>query len=227
MDWAWGNGPGGNGEDCLPLKKEMTANEFARFMANMLKADYVADDPYPADFMAARKKAFEEGTAANRARYVAAGMNPPVEHQDLDRVIVQFKNGSFAMKGLMTVSTNCTSNTSRQIENRPVIETHKCSAIVRYVHAPEAQFDAMAKMLENAGAAQNAAWTQAWIDENKRQTAQNIRAIQANGAAAIARSKASHEQFMQSQATRQKMHEDFLATMQRGTTMSMNRTQQI
>jgi hypothetical protein len=226
MDWTWGNGPGGDSKDCLPLKKEMTATEFSKFVATMLKTDYVADDPYPADMLAANKKAFDQAVAANAAKYRAAGMNPLVEHSSMDRAVVTYKNGSFTMKGLISVTVYCTANTTKQIGNRPVMEIHKCAATARYVHAPEAQFDAMVKMLDSAGAAQNDAWTQAWIQNNNQQTARNIQQIKANGAAAMAQSQASHEQFMQSQATRHRMHEDFLSTMQRGTNMSMNRTQQ-
>jgi hypothetical protein len=97
---------------------------------------------------------------------------------------------------------------------------------VRYVHAPEAQFAAMEKMLENAGAAQNPQWTRAWMEENNRQTARNLNAINQRGAEGQARLKASHEQYMQTQATQQRLHQEFLDTMQRGTTMSMNRTAQ-
>ena len=226
MDWKWGNGPGADAKDCLPLKTELTASQFVKYMANMLKADYVADDPYPASVLAAMNKGSADSHATNAARYQAAGMNAPEEHMDMARGLVQFKNGSFTMKGQISVNIYCTSNHSRQIGNRPIIETHGCSANVRYVHAPEAQYAAMIKLLENAGAVQNATWTQAWIDENNRQTARNIQTIRANGAAAIAQSQASHQQFMQSQATRQRLHEDFLASMQRGTTMSMNRTGQ-
>jgi hypothetical protein len=227
MDWSWGNGPGaGPNSDCLPLKREMSANEFVKYMAVMLKADYVSDDPFPAEIVAASNKGFAESKAANAAKYQAAGMNPPEERADMDRAIVQFKNGSFTMKGQIAVSIYCSGNKFRAIGNRPVIETHSCQANVRYVHAPEAQFAAMEKMLENAGAAQNPQWTRAWMEENNRQTARNLNAINQRGAEGQARLKASHEQYMQTQATQQRLHQEFLDTMQRGTTMSMNRTAQ-
>src|ERR1022692_668020 len=40
MDWSWGNGPGAGAKDCLPLKREMSAKEFAKYMAVMLKTEY-------------------------------------------------------------------------------------------------------------------------------------------------------------------------------------------
>ena len=226
MDWSWGNGPGVGGKDCLDLKREMTAKEFAKYAAVMLKTEYVADDPFPAELTAARSKASNESAAANAARYQAAGMNPPTEHSDLARITVRFNNGTFMMKGQITVATYCSAIRSKQIGNLPVTDKHSCVADVRFVHASEAQYAAMVKLLDAAGAAQRQDWNKAWIDENNRQTAVNIHAIQQRGAQYQAQSAASHQQFMQSQAARQRTHEDFLNTMQRGTNMSMNRTQQ-
>jgi len=226
MDWSWGNGPGVGGKDCLDLKREMGAKEFAKYVAVMLKTEYVADDPFPAEFMANMKKASADSAAANAARYRAAGMNPPTEFSDMDRILVKFNNGSFMMKGQISVSIYCSGNRSKPIGNMPVRESHSCNGDVRFVHAQETQYAAMVKMLEPAGAMKRQDWNQAWMDENNRQTAQNIQAIRARGAQYQAQSAASHEQFMQSQAARQRTHEAFMASMQRGTDMSMNRTQQ-
>jgi len=227
MDWSWGNGPSaGANNNCLPLKRPMSANEFTKKMAEMLKTEYVADDPFPAEVVAAANKGFEETKATNAARYQTAGMNPPNEFADMDRAIVRFNNGSFMMKGQIAVSIYCSESKSRQIGNRPVIETNGCQANVRFVHAPEADYAATEKMLQNAGAVQNQQWTQAWMAENNCQTANNINEIQRRGADGQARLNAGHQQYMQSQATHQRMHEEFMSTMQRGTTMSMNRTKQ-
>ena len=226
MDWSWGNGPNVGGKDCLDLKREMSAKEFAKYVAVMLKTEYVADDPLPAEFMEKMKKASTDSAAANAARYRAAGMNPPTEFSDLDRILVKFNNGSFMMKGQIAVSIYCSGNRSKQIGNLPVKESHSCNADVRFVHAQETQYAAMVKMLEPAGAMKRQDWNQAWMDENNRQTAANIQAIKQRGAQYQAQSAASHDQFMQSQAARQRTHEAFMNSMQRGTNMSMNRTQQ-
>jgi hypothetical protein len=227
MDWSWGNGPGsGPNSNCLPLKRELSAKEFTQYMAAMLNAEYVADDPFPADVTEAANKGFAESKAANEARYRMAGMNPPEEHIDMDRAVVRFKNGSFTMQGQIGVSIYCSASKSRQIGNRPVIEMHGCQANVRYVHAPEKQYAAMEKMLQPAGAMQNQQWTKAWMDQNNQQTARNLNEINRRGAESQAQLQASHEQYMQSQAARQRMHQEFMDTMQRGTNMSMNRTAQ-
>ena len=230
MDWKWGNAPNSNGADCLPLRTEMTANEFTKVLAQMLKVDYVADDPFPAELQANQKKAWEEAAAKMAANYQKNGMTPPTTHVSMDRALVRFKNGSFTMKGLISVTMQCSEQQFRSAGG-PLV-SHSCKATGRYVHAPEAQFDAMRKLTDSAGGIQDTAWTQAWIASNNQQTAQNIQAIRANAAASAAASRsrsqgsASNEQFQQSQATRQRMHEEFLSTMQRGTNMSMNRTGQ-
>jgi hypothetical protein len=210
VDWKWGNAPGANAtSDCLPLKREMNAREFLKYMAATYKVQYVADDPYPADVVAKANGGFANAKAANAARYRAAGMIPPDEHTDMDRAIVSYRNGSFTIKGQMAASIYCSTNTVHANPNQPAWVTHSCTATIRYVRAPEAQFEGMVKMLENAGAVQNPQWTQAWSNRLNRQTQ--------------AQMAASRAQFAQSQATRQRMHEEFMSTMQRGTDMSMNR----
>jgi hypothetical protein len=67
-------------------------------------------------------------------------------------------------------------------------------------------------------------WKQAWIDRNNRQSAANIQQMNATAAA---QRQARAQQFAHDQAVRQLMHEQFLATMQRGTDMSMARAAQV
>jgi hypothetical protein len=228
MDWKWGNAPNSGGADCLPIKKEMTATEFSKVLAQMLKVDYVASDPFPAEVQANQKKASDDAQAQMAGNYQKNGMTPPTVHVSMDRAVVRFRNGSFIMKGLITVTMRCAEQQFRSAGG-PLV-THSCKATARYLHAPEAQFDAMRKLTDNAGGIQDTAWTKAWIAEDKERTAKNIQTIRSNAAAQAARnraqSSASNEQFQQSQATRQRMHEEFLNTMQRGTNMSMNRTGQ-
>jgi hypothetical protein len=66
------------------------------------------------------------------------------------------------------------------------------------------------------------AWQQAWIQRNAAQTQAMMSAMNRD---ANARMQASAQQFQHDQAVRQQMHEQFLATMQRGTDLSMARTQ--
>ena len=106
--------------------------------------------------------------------------------------------------------------------------TNTCSANVRYVHAPEAQYQAALTLLDpkNTGAFEIPNWSKAWMDNNNRQAQANLNRIREQGQAAMAQSRASAEQFNHSQEVRQRMHQEFLSTMQRGTDMSMNRARQ-
>ena len=230
MDWTWTDGgptPAGNGS-CLPLRQALSAKDFLVYLAGAMKLDYVSDSPYPADIVAMAKKGNSDGQAAMAAKYRAAGMTPPVEALDLARAIVRFKNGSFPMKGLLAVSVDCNQTSGRANPRAPVLATHICNASVRNVHAPEDKFEAALTQLDphTTGAIEISRWSQAWIANNDRQTQQNINRINAQGAANIASIKASGEQARATMAVQQHTHDEFLATMQRGTDMSMNRTAQ-
>jgi len=65
------------------------------------------------------------------------------------------------------------------------------------------------------------AWLNAWLRRNKEQGDQMIAQIRERSETQLA---AQRQQFAHSQAVQQQMHEDFMATMQRGTDMSMDRT---
>jgi hypothetical protein len=67
-------------------------------------------------------------------------------------------------------------------------------------------------------------WNRAVMDRDNRRAA--MRDQQMNAQAAAQR-QASAQQFAHDQAVRQQMHEQFLATMQRGTDMSMARAAQV
>jgi hypothetical protein len=65
------------------------------------------------------------------------------------------------------------------------------------------------------------AWSDAWVQRNKEQTARIVAGMAAQSEASLA---AQRQQFAHSQAVQQQMHEDFMNTLQRGTDMSMQRT---
>ena len=212
LDWAWGNTPAG--PDCLPIKTAMSARDLLKYIADTFHVDYVGEERVPPEQISFANQTLARDKADIAPRYAAAGMTPPTDTVDMAMAVVRFRNGSFTMKGKFVGTVHCT-----HFPNH-----HQCYAEVRYTTAPEAQFPAVDALMQNAGAIQLAQWNKAWLDFNNQQTAANIRQIQANGAANIARIKANGEQFRQSQQMRQRVHEEFMATMRRGTDMSMNRT---
>ena len=101
--------------------------------------------------------------------------------------------------------------------------SNKCSGGVTYFSAPENQFAGLmhAWDSEHMGGRPEPAWSDAWVQRNKEQTARIVAGMAAQSEASLA---AQRQQFAHSQAVQQQMHEDFMNTLQRGTDMSMQRT---
>ena len=136
---------------------------------------------------------------------------------------VRFKNGTYTMHGRLDGNVSCFSTRTPRMNAQPWI-SNNCSASVRYTVAPEAQFDSVYRQMGNVGAVINPAWVGAWKTALDQRTQQMIASSQASSQAAIA---AQQNAFQQQQAVQLKQHEEFLATMQRGTDNSMNNAAQI
>jgi hypothetical protein len=95
---------------------------------------------------------------------------------------------------------------------------------VTYFSAPEDQYAELIKQWDTPGMGGRVqeAWQWAWIQRNSQQAQQMMDQMNRNTAAQM---QAQRQQFAHDQAVRQQMHEDFMATMQRGTDMSMARAQ--
>ena len=230
MDWVWGNDPNVPKDtgDCLPIKEAMSAKDFLKYISATMKVEYLGEQAVPQDQIDAANKELERLHGPLVKQYTAAGMRPPTETVQVARATVRYKNGSFTMKGLLAVTLNCSAWIT-QINPRTQGQKNSCHAEVHYEHAPEAQYDAAIALLDPhyTGAVELAPFTNAWIAGNNRQSQAILAQIRARGAQYAAQSQASADQFAHSQAVRQHMHEEFLSTMQRGTTMSMNRSAQI
>jgi hypothetical protein len=229
MDWKWSDGPEEHrnvNNDCIPLEEYESAQVFLKNVSSMLGVEYVGENPIPEDIRAKVMGNFERSRDTNASRYRAAGMRPPEERKDFGQAFIRYTNGSFHMKGLLNADIYCAGHLGRPNVMVPLRMNYSCTATVRYVRAPEDQFDAAEKMLENAGALQLTQWTQAWNQRDTMQAQQNIARIQQQGAAWQAQSAASFQQFQQSQATNQRLHEQFLSTLQHGTDLSMARNAQ-
>jgi len=227
MDWAWGNGPASQQQEgCLPLKQAMSAQDFLKYVSAILKVEYVSDEPIDPAIAASFKKNFDESNAMWAKKYIAAGMTPPTNTGELASANVRYKNGSFVILGRLETNVSCLNNHMKDFRGQP-IETHVCNGGIRYTHAPEAQFKSAMSAASGIQAAPVQEWLTAYAAAKDRQTQQNIAQIQRQGAQAMADSKARNDQFQQDQATRQRMHQDFLSTMQRGTDMSMHQAAQV
>ncbi len=228
LSWAWGSGPMAPkpNKDCLPLQGPLGAQQFLKYLASVMKVEYVADEPVPADLQEKVQRQAADLNAAEAGNYLKT-----TNTAELAQAIVRYKNGSFDMKGLYAARVDCVEtifpgmkSQLRGMADRPPSTTHHCTASVRYTVAPEKQFAAIRKMWDapDLGGQMINEWGNAWVERNREQ-AQQI--MNANIRATNAAMQAQQQQFNHDQAVRQQMHEQFLATMQRGTDMSMARTQ--
>jgi len=234
MGWFWGQGPFIQfmpKSDCLPLKGPMTAQEFVKYLAATMKLDYVADEPMPAGVIEKAQKTLADAEAVYAPSYAARHQTPPKSTVELARAVVSTKNGTFTMKGRLTVAVNCTESyyagmksILRGMADRPPSTVDKCTADVNYAAAPEGQYAALVKNWDTnqMGAKGLDAWQQAWMQRAQQQSQQMMNNMIQQSNAQMA---AQHAQFEHDQGVRQQMHEQFMQTMQRGTDMSMARTQ--
>jgi len=225
VDWAWGTGnqvPKSKAT-CLALEKPMSAQDFARYMAGVLKVQYVADVPVPQAQLDAMKQNLATTQQQMNATYARNHLLAPTYTADQARASVRFTNGSFTIDGLLIVGVNCSLANPK---SPPAFADNNCQANVKYEHAPQGQLPAVVALLNNAGGVELAAWSQAVLSAQAKQQQAQMNAIIAQGKAINARASASAAAFAHSQDVRQQMHQDFMASMQRGTDMSMNRTGQ-
>jgi hypothetical protein len=237
---------------CLPMKGPMSARDFVKYLAATMKVEYVADEPVPAEVNAKAQKQIQDAAASVAPKYAAMKTQPPKQTLELARALVRYQNGSFAMKGRLAVSVNCIESTfagspglSQYSPGNPVhpitgppSTIDKCTAHVNYFTSPENQFAGLIQQWETPGMMGHFddAWQNAWVQRNQQQMQQMTnQAIQASNqrfqaqqqafAQQGAMRQAQAQEFNHQQAVRQQMHEEFLSTMQRGTNMSMARTQ--
>ncbi len=249
LGWAWGTGFAANVDhkDCLPLKEAMGAQDFLKYLSAILKVEYVADDPVPAEIQAKVQKEMENAQAVYAPSYAAMHVQPPRTTRQMARAIVQYKNGTFIMKGRLGTVVDCTETHHagiksfvRWVPDQPDWTSNQCTASVRYIAAPESEFASVVQLWDTKEMAGRAIpqWAQAWIARNQRQSNAFMQQMNAQAAAqrqasaqqfaqAQAVRQAGAQEFARHQAVRQQMHEEFLSTMQRGTDMSMQRAAQI
>jgi hypothetical protein len=107
---------------------------------------------------------------------------------------------------------------------------HTCSAGVSRTWAPQGKYnDDTFKPISRTFAVDqdwNAKRAQIAIQKLNDLSEQSMRAIKQMGDEAARRSAAQYNTFNQAQEMRQRQHEDFMVSMQRGTDMSMQRTAQ-
>jgi hypothetical protein len=207
MDWTWSDNPKlavEGGSDCLPYKKEMSAAEMMKVMIGILQVEFVKDEPTP-DLAEMRKKA------------AAQSMPNLTMTVDKARATVRYRINKIVMEGRLNTFVSCT--TYRKIGR------HSCSLGVARTWAPQGKYsDETFKSISRTFAIDqdwNAKRVQIVIQKLNDLSEQSMRTIRKMGEEVTRRSTAQYNAFQQSQDMRQRQHEQFLDTMQRGTDLSM------
>jgi hypothetical protein len=234
LGWMWGSGPmyGYTPKtDCLPLTGPMSAQDFLKYLAATMKLQYVKDEPVASEEIALAQKALRDAEATYAPQYAAMHTAPPKTTRELAWAEVRSQNGSFVLKGRLKVMVECIEthfaglkSVLRGMADQPPSTISKCSAGVTYLSAPESEYAGLIQKWNTPGMGGHAedAWQQAWIRRNTEQSQQFMDEMRRNTQAQM---QAQQQQFNHDQAVRQQIHEEFMATMQRGTDMSMARAQ--
>ena len=209
LDWTWADNNGKplkSGEECLPYKREVPAEEVLKYMVGVLEVEYVREEP-AADL---------EQTRRNAAAQIS---NMFAVSADKARAVMRYHINKIAIEEKLNVFVSC-----RYFRN---IGQHGCSASVSRVWAPEKSFsDATFQPIVKSFVVDKQ-WTDArtkiYVQKINDMSEASMRAIKQMGDEAMRRSKAQFNAFNQAQEMRQRQHEQFLASMQRGTDMSMAR----
>jgi hypothetical protein len=220
LDWKWGtmNGAIKPPAGCMPFQKVMTGKEILQYTSAILKVEYVKDLPVAAD----KQATYQQGLAAAGNAPAGINMKRFPDEGDLASALVRYKNGSFTMEGQLDAQVRC--QHTQMGTGARMWDIHVCWANLKYTHAPEAQFTTVSTISNDVHESVSQQWLSAYLTEQARQgQAMLNRQMQTNNA----RMAAQHEQFEQGQAMRQRQNDQFIATMQRGTQMSMNQAAQI
>jgi hypothetical protein len=207
MDWTWSDNPKlavEGGSDCLPYKKVMSAAEMMKVMIGILQVEFVKDEPTP-DLAAMQQK--------------AAAQNMPNLTTTVDkaRATVRYRINKIVMEGRLNIFVGCTTYKN--------IGRHTCNVGLSRTWAPQGKYsDETFKSISRTFAIDqdwNSKRMQIVIQKLNDLSEQSMRTIRKMGEEATRQSTAQYNAFQQSQDMRQRQHEQFLDTMQRGTDLSM------
>jgi hypothetical protein len=213
LDWAWSDNANLaaklNGSDCLPYKNTMTAQDFLKYMFVVLKVEFVKWEPVP--WLAQRQTEMAAQNTQNSHSTIDIAI--ATVHYNINKIVIEeqiqanVRCGS-NLAGMNTHINSCNAMVIREWAPLGKFNPETYKPILHsFVIEPDWQARYTAMMVQQIK--DRAARAGAFLDERER--AQN-RQMQAQYGA-----------FQQSQALHQKQHDDFMAVMQRGTDMSMDR----
>jgi hypothetical protein len=222
LHWVFGSGPVSATQlhGCLPLQRQLTAQQFLHYFATMMKYDYAGDEAVPADVSAAAQQANHQAQAQYAPQYAAIGAQQPQQTLTLARARVTFANGSFPMQGQLSAKILCTvqqfagfRSTLPGMASQANSVVENCGAEVRFISTTAAQYAKVTALMDadKVGYTPDPGWMQAYVNRSNQQALQRGQQIMAAGAAQRA---ATAQYWAQARAVSTQMHNQFMASMQ-------------
>ncbi len=240
FDWTWSNSrykqPGPSG--CLALQRELSANEFLKYLAGILNVSLVRDFPVPQAMTDNLQRSLDqlnaqlaEGAAAiDRTNASLPAMRrmgrtePARQRGSLAAAIAQYRNGSFTIEEQLFVRMICT-RAPLNSGLEPGAFTESCNASVRVIRAPKGQLDSAIALVEgkSLGAVENQEWVSKYMQQVQAAAKTRSDAILRSGAEQRDRMKAD---FDRAQAIRQQQNDQFIAALQEKGQRALAQTQE-
>ncbi len=211
LDWAWSENPTYNASgkgDCLPYKREMSAAEVMKYMIGVLQVEFVRDEPTP-------------NLPTFRSKMESKNTPTLYWHVDQAAATVHYHVNKIVIEDRINVTVVCMTSVLALIGRQ-----HSCDAFVTRSYAPEGKWSDDTFLPISKSLVIDQQWNQKFTAIMVDNIQQSGRAILQYGENQQRIRTAQNNAFQQAQAMRQKQHEDFDASLQRGTDMSMARANQ-
>jgi hypothetical protein len=214
LDWAWSDhSPGAKPQTsggCLDLKKEISASEVLKYMTGILQVELIKEIPNP--------------NLAELQKNAAANNSPTMRTTvDAQGSVTRYFINKLEIEDHVYVLVSCATY------SLPAGIQHNCSAYVSRSWAPKGKWIAETYAPINHSYVIDQQWHDRWnavMDQQIRDISERgSDLIRAAGERTDRQMRAQHSAFEQAQAMRQKQHEDFDASIRRGTELSMMRNQ--
>lgn len=206
FDWSWSNAPYTPKPkgDCLPLRRDMSAVDFVRYLGDILHLKYIGE-AQEQGFVSAFLQNVENDNAGIMA---AAGRRPFRGSATAARF--EDQNGSFVIEEQIRAGVRCSHQDLPGFANQGKLFAETCGAEVRIVRAPRGKLDALVDSLDaHGGFREDPRWTNTIISimqQQMRANSEQTRQILAS----------RQMQFQHDQAVRSQQNEQYQAATQAG-----------
>ena len=159
--WGWASGVSGDwysGKSCFPLHGPVKAQQYLKYIAAMLRVEYLANEPADAAEKAKLEKIAQDSNAQNAATKPGGKLPTMQWTVEMAEAMVGFSNGTFKMKGRLTAELACSATTypegldfSGKKGPKTAAVIDRCVARVVYLAAPEDQLAGLIAQWDRPG----------------------------------------------------------------------------